>query len=243
MSSVRVVLGSSKSIPDWKRASRSMGTLPNQQMQTRQAGANTSTKAPRKSKPWRRASKRAYGSRIVVGQVIFLSRGPKNRESLDRLEWRCLCQPRRTCRKRGAAARVCREIRASRARVAAWRSTPYTGPVCRANRSARLGDERFSDPRMATLHHHPICPQSRFIRLVLGEIGLDVELKEERVWERRREFLALNPAGTTPVLSEESIAAVPGAAVIAEYLDETRGLALGDRRLLPEDPTNRVEVR
>jgi glutathione S-transferase len=96
---------------------------------------------------------------------------------------------------------------------------------------------------MATLHHHPICPQSRFIRLVLGEIGLDVELKEERVWERRREFLALNPAGTTPVLSEESIAAVPGAAVIAEYLDETRGLALGDRRLLPEDPTNRVEVR
>ena len=96
---------------------------------------------------------------------------------------------------------------------------------------------------MATLHHHPICPQSRFIRLVLGEIGLEVELKEERVWERRREFLILNPAGTTPVLSEESIAAVPGAGVIAEYLDETRGLALGDRRLLPEDPTNRVEVR
>jgi glutathione S-transferase len=96
---------------------------------------------------------------------------------------------------------------------------------------------------MATLHHHPICPQSRFIRLVLGEIGLEVELKEERVWERRREFLMLNPAGTTPVLSEESIAAVPGAGVIAEYLDETRGLALGDRRLLPEDPTNRVEVR
>jgi glutathione S-transferase len=96
---------------------------------------------------------------------------------------------------------------------------------------------------MATLHHHPICPQSRFIRLVLGEIGLEVELKEERVWERRREFLMLNPAGTTPVLSEESIVAVPGAGVIAEYLDETRGLALGDRRLLPEDPTNRVEVR
>src|SRR5271169_3568337 len=105
---------------------------------------------------------------------------------------------------------------------------PIPGPACRANRSARLEDERFSDPRMATLHHHPICPRSRFIRLVLGEIGLDVELKEERVWERRREFLALNPAGTTPVLSEESIAAVPGAAVIAEYLDETRGLALGD---------------
>ena len=79
---------------------------------------------------------------------------------------------------------------------------------------------------MATLHHHSICPHSRFVRLVLGEMGLEVELKEERVWERRREFLVLNPAGTTPVLSEESIEAVPGASVIAEYLDETRGLAL-----------------
>jgi glutathione S-transferase len=96
---------------------------------------------------------------------------------------------------------------------------------------------------MATLYHHPICPHSRFIRLVLGEIGLEIELKEERVWERRREFLALNPAGTTPVLTEESISSVPGASIISEYLDETRGLALGERRLLPEDPTNRVEVR
>jgi len=97
--------------------------------------------------------------------------------------------------------------------------------------------------RMATLHHHPICPHSRFVRLVLGEMGLEAELIEERVWERRREFLALNPAGTTPVLTEESIEAVPGASVIAEYLDETRGLALGERRLLPEDPASRVEVR
>ncbi|MBV9754720.1 MAG: glutathione S-transferase family protein [Hyphomicrobiales bacterium] len=96
---------------------------------------------------------------------------------------------------------------------------------------------------MATLHHHSICPHSRFVRLVLGEMGLEVELKEERVWERRREFLVLNPAGTTPVLSEESIEAVPGASVIAEYLDETRGLALGERRLMPEDPASRVEVR
>lgn len=96
---------------------------------------------------------------------------------------------------------------------------------------------------MAKLHHHPICPHSRFIRLVLGELGLEVELREERVWERRREFLALNPAGATPVLSEDLIGAVPGATVIAEYLDETRGLELGERRLFPEDPASRVEVR
>jgi glutathione S-transferase len=96
---------------------------------------------------------------------------------------------------------------------------------------------------MATLYHHPLCPHSRFIRLVLAEYGIEPQLAEERVFERRHEFLALNPAGQTPVLVEEATGAVPGANVIAEYLDETRGLALGDRRLLPEDPLGRVEVR
>jgi len=96
---------------------------------------------------------------------------------------------------------------------------------------------------MLTLLHHPFCPQSRFIRLVLGEYALPARLVEERVWERREEFLILNPAGTTPVLLEESGPPVPGAAIIAEYLDETRGSALGDRRLLPAAPQKRIEVR
>jgi glutathione S-transferase len=96
---------------------------------------------------------------------------------------------------------------------------------------------------MATLHHYTLCPHSRFIRLVLGEYGLETALVEERVWERRREFLELNTAGTTPVFREDHGLAVPGAGVIAEYLDETRGLALAERRLLPEGPAERVEVR
>jgi glutathione S-transferase len=96
---------------------------------------------------------------------------------------------------------------------------------------------------MAILHHHPFCPQSRFIRLVAGEMGMEPTLAEERAWERRADFLALNPAGATPVLVDSSGLPVPGAAIIAEYLDETCGLALGDRRLLPESPAARVEVR
>ena len=48
---------------------------------------------------------------------------------------------------------------------------------------------------MFTLFHHPFCPHSRFIRLALGEHGLDLRLVEERVWERREAFLALNPGG------------------------------------------------
>jgi glutathione S-transferase len=97
---------------------------------------------------------------------------------------------------------------------------------------------------MLTLFHHPFCPHSRFIRLALAEHGIsDVRLIEERVWERRREFLALNPACTTPVLVEEGHPPVPGAGIIAEYLDETRGAKLGDRRLLPTTVSERVEVR
>ena len=95
---------------------------------------------------------------------------------------------------------------------------------------------------MAILHHYPFCPQSRFVRLVLAEIGMESQTVEERPWERRPEFLATNPAGTTPVLRDGQLA-VPGAAVIAEYLDETRGLGLNGRRLLPEGPAERVEVR
>lgn len=96
---------------------------------------------------------------------------------------------------------------------------------------------------MPALHHHPLCPHSRYIRLVMGELGMEAQLIEERVWERRREFLGMNPAGTTPVLLEESVFPIPGAEVIAEYLDETRGLVLASRRLLPEEPSSRVEVR
>src|SRR5215472_6054651 len=38
---------------------------------------------------------------------------------------------------------------------------------------------------MLTLFHYPICPHSRFVRLVLEEYGLTAKLVEERVWERR----------------------------------------------------------
>jgi len=96
---------------------------------------------------------------------------------------------------------------------------------------------------MVTLFHHPFCPHSRFVRLALGEYGIESRLIEERVWERRHDFLTLNPAATTPVLVEEGHPPVPGAAIVAEYLDELYGQKLGDRRLLPSEPGPRVEVR
>ena len=96
---------------------------------------------------------------------------------------------------------------------------------------------------MPKLFHHPLDPPSRFVRLALAEYGVEAELQEERSFERRRDFLALNPAGTLPVLAEDNGTVVPGPGPIAEWLDETRGHTVADRRLLPEPPHERIEVR
>ena len=96
---------------------------------------------------------------------------------------------------------------------------------------------------MYTLYHHPFCPHSRTIRLVLAEAGLESKLVEERAWERREAFLALNPAGSTPVMIAEGAPPIPGVSVIAEYLDERHGAELAERRLLPATTNERIEVR
>jgi glutathione S-transferase len=92
---------------------------------------------------------------------------------------------------------------------------------------------------MRLLHHLPLSPYCRKIRLVLAEKRLPFELKVERVWERRPEFLDLNPAATVPVLVEESGLAVPDSGVICEYLEE----AYPDTSMLGETHAERVEVR
>jgi glutathione S-transferase len=96
---------------------------------------------------------------------------------------------------------------------------------------------------MLTLFHFPFCPHSRFVRLALEEFILPARLVEERVWERREEFLVLNPAGTVPVLVVEGHPPVPGAAIIVEFLEDTLGRERGAGRFMPPDPVHRAEVR
>jgi glutathione S-transferase len=96
---------------------------------------------------------------------------------------------------------------------------------------------------MPTLYHHPMSTASRFVRLILAEYSFHAELVEEQPWERRRDFLAINPAGTLPVYVDDSLRSLCGATVISEYLDETSGILKRDRRLLAEDPFQRAEIR
>jgi glutathione S-transferase len=96
---------------------------------------------------------------------------------------------------------------------------------------------------MIRLFHHPLSVQSRFVRLVLSECEITPELIEERTWERRQEFLEINPAGDVPVMVEHDGPPIAGGWAISEYLDETRGFALNERRLLPANADQRAEVR
>ncbi|TKT69116.1 glutathione S-transferase family protein [Aquamicrobium sp. LC103] len=96
---------------------------------------------------------------------------------------------------------------------------------------------------MLTLFHHPMFASCRFVRLSFGEYGEELALIEEKPWLRRREFLALNPAATLPVLLAEGDEPIVGAAVIAEYVDETRGVLKREKRLFAEDPMARAEIR
>lgn len=96
---------------------------------------------------------------------------------------------------------------------------------------------------MLRLFHHPMSGASRAIRLTLGEYSLSAEFIEEKPWERREAFLVLNPAGTLPVMVTEREETICGALVIGEYLDETSGAMMREKRLMPENSAGRAEVR
>ena len=58
---------------------------------------------------------------------------------------------------------------------------------------------------MRRLYHQPLSPFCRKIRLVLAEKKIEVELVEEPTWERRMDFLRMNPAGQVPVLKIDDL--------------------------------------
>lgn len=91
---------------------------------------------------------------------------------------------------------------------------------------------------MITLYHVPLSPFCRKVRLVLAEKKLDVELVEERYWERDTDFLRRNPAGKVPVAKIDGLT-LSDSVAITEYIEETRK----DPALMPDDAAGRAEVR
>jgi glutathione S-transferase len=94
---------------------------------------------------------------------------------------------------------------------------------------------------MRVLHHYQLSASSRFIRLLLAERGLVFLPKTEIPWERKEDFLKLNPAGDVPVLVTEDGLVLSGATVIAEYIEETEDSS--QVNLLWGEAPARAEIR
>jgi glutathione S-transferase len=93
---------------------------------------------------------------------------------------------------------------------------------------------------MWQLLQFPLCPFSRKVRLVMAEKGIQAELLRENPWERRDEFMDLNPAGETPVLVEaERGITLIGSQPIAEYIEET----VEKVPMIHGDAAQRAEIR
>lgn len=91
---------------------------------------------------------------------------------------------------------------------------------------------------MRVLYHSLLSPMSRKVRVVLAEKNLDFTMKAEKPWERRPEFLALNPAGEVPVLLDDDNV-LAGTDAIVEYLDEVHR----EKLLIGINALDRAEVR
>ncbi len=91
---------------------------------------------------------------------------------------------------------------------------------------------------MIRLYHVPLSPFCRKVRLSLAEKRLEVELVEERYWERDPDFLRRNPAGKVPVLKIDGLTLTESAA-ICEYIEER----YPEPALLPKNLAGRHEVR
>ncbi|MGC6412606.1 MAG: glutathione S-transferase family protein [Candidatus Puniceispirillaceae bacterium] len=105
---------------------------------------------------------------------------------------------------------------------------------------------------MLTLFHHALSAGSRLIRLQLAEHQLDFDLKTQVPWQRDERFLAMNPAGSLPVLALDSDyrQTLCGVRAISEWVEEQalgNAFAQQDRtpasNLLGEQMLVRAETR
>src|SRR6185503_2414198 len=93
-----------------------------------------------------------------------------------------------------------------------------------------------------TLHHFPLDPASRAVRLALGEKRLPFAEVQVRYWERPKELQALNPSGLIPVLEErdgdERLVLCESRAIL-DHLEESTP----EPSLLGREPAERAEAR
>ena len=98
---------------------------------------------------------------------------------------------------------------------------------------------------MLELYTHPMSPCAQKVRIVLAEKGLEWHKRHVNLQEKenlRPEYLVLNPLGVVPTLVHNGRPVIESS-IICEYLDEAHGAMQRERRLYPEDPMGRAEMR
>jgi len=93
---------------------------------------------------------------------------------------------------------------------------------------------------MWQLYQFTLCPFTRKVRILLGEKDVGYELVKELPWERRDEFMHMNPAGQTPVMCDaDKGTLLIDSMAICEYFEETI-----DRAQMINGPAaTRAEIR
>jgi glutathione S-transferase len=94
---------------------------------------------------------------------------------------------------------------------------------------------------MWLLYQFPLCPFSRKVRILLAEKGVGYEPVRESPWERRDEFIDMNPAGQTPVMVHRDRPGLPmiDSMAMCEYFEETVDKAA----MLNGTAADRAEIR
>ena len=92
---------------------------------------------------------------------------------------------------------------------------------------------------MRVLHHYPLSPSSRMIRLYLEEKKLEFVTQLEIFWERSETFLKLNPSGEVPILIDQNNTVLCGSRIIVEYCEELDNSI----NLIPGNLKEKAEVR
>ena len=91
---------------------------------------------------------------------------------------------------------------------------------------------------MYNLHHYPLCPLSRLVRVLLIEKQLGFKLIEEKPWLRTAKLAQLNPCLELPILVADNYI-ICSIYAICEYLNELNT----EISFFAESATENAEIR
>ena len=96
---------------------------------------------------------------------------------------------------------------------------------------------------MIKLFQFKLCPFSRRVRYTLEEYNIRFVMIDEIIWNKRKEFLAVNPGGSLPVLIDEDDNVIINNYAIIEYIEEKHSQTTGGSSLILGDLSTKAEIR